>query len=469
MRFSLKVFFSTLLITTILFSAGSYCIISNVFHTAMDRETRLAVEENQMLRLSFENAAARAPSPLTINAARRIMQSLEYDSGSVRYLRLLEPGSSALYSSAGFPGELPQPGIPETDQRSWCLSNADGSWFILTICQVSVGDQFFGLESVRDITYLFQQRAGHFSLYRWLMVAILLIISAVMYILSQLLTAPIRSLSNTTRRFSAGDYSLRAKVSSQDEIGSLTDDFNTMADRLEQKILDLEDAAQRQEEFIASFAHELKTPLTAVIGYADMLRSQNLSPEERFHCADYIYREGHRLESLSFKLLELIVLKRQEFSFRPESVEVLALQLRDGLSQIFSADGIQLEIHCTPAVICCEPDLLKTALLNLCDNARKASPPNSVIILCGTISDQWYSFTVIDHGIGMTPEQLSNATQPFYMADKSRSRAQNGAGLGLSLCAAVAELHGDTLTLQSTVNQGTSVTLRVPLGGEQPE
>lgn len=465
MKFSLKVFFSTLLVTTIVFSVGGYLIISRVFDTALEREMRLASEESQILRLSFQNMAAGSPTPLTLNTSRRLAQALESNGNNSRFLRLSDLDGTTLYTSIGFPGSFSPLSSSSGEQQVWQIRNQDGGWYIQTACQVTANERTFHLESIRDITYLFQQRGEHFSLYRWLVLAGLVVISAAVYLLSHVLTAPIRRLSGTTREFAAGNYSLRAKVITRDEIGALTEDFNSMADSLEQKISALEEASRRQEQFIASFAHELKTPLTAIIGYADMLRSQDLSAEHRFQCADYIYHEGHRLESLSFKLLELIVVKREHIPFRPSSVDKLVCRLEKGLSPVFLRTGVHLQVSCPGSPLFCEPDLLLTALLNLCDNARKASSAGDTVYLSGSISEQWYSFTVVDQGIGMTEEQLANATQPFFMADKSRSRAQNGAGLGLSLCAAVAELHGGTLHLHSVPEQGTTVTLTIPTGG----
>ncbi len=93
---------------------------------------------------------------------------------------------------------------------------------------------------------------------------------------------PLRRLSRTTRRIAQGNLKVRANVDSRDELGALAADFNNMADHLEEQFQELNDMARRQEEFIGSFAHELKTPLTSMIGYADMLRSQEMSQEERF-------------------------------------------------------------------------------------------------------------------------------------------------------------------------------------------
>ena len=117
-----------------------------------------------------------------------------------------------------------------------------------------------------------------------------------------------------------GEYSYRAEQISNDEMGQLTADFNHMAEALEQNIQNLENEVRAREDFIAAFSHELKTPLTAIIGYADMLRSRKLDEEKHFLCANYIYTEGKRLETMALKLLDIIVTRRKEIDRKTTNV-----------------------------------------------------------------------------------------------------------------------------------------------------
>ena len=95
-----------------------------------------------------------------------------------------------------------------------------------------------------------------------------------------------------TRQFATGQYHTRVNIRSKDEIGTLASDFNWMANAMNTQMVQLQNEVQRQEEFTAAFAHELKTPLTSIIGYADTIRQMELTPEETDMCADYIYRQG---------------------------------------------------------------------------------------------------------------------------------------------------------------------------------
>ncbi|MEG1315801.1 MAG: HAMP domain-containing sensor histidine kinase [Oscillospiraceae bacterium] len=235
--------------------------------------------------------------------------------------------------------------------------------------------------------------------------------------------------------------------------------------RLQGELAELEELASRREDFIASFAHELKTPLTAIIGYADMLRSKDMAPKQRFTAAGYIFSEGKRLEALSLKLMDIMVVGKQEFQTRRYETGLLIREVAAVTVPSLSDGGITLDIRWEKGEIEIEPDLFKTLLINLVDNARKASKHGQNVELFGKNEEGGYAFYIRDFGRGMKPEEISKITEPFYMVDKSRSRAQNGAGLGLALCKRIAELHGTQLQYMSEPDKGTTVRVFLP-GGE---
>ena len=237
------------------------------------------------------------------------------------------------------------------------------------------------------------------------------------------------------------------------------------AEELEGEVKLLEEAAERREEFIASFAHELKTPLTAIIGYADMLRSREMSPKNRFTAAGSIFSEGKRLEALSLKLMEIIVSGKQGIERRKFDAPYFIREVAAVTVPSLASDGMTLDMRWEQGEVEIEPDLFKTLMINLIDNARKASRKGQTIELFGKREEDGYAFYVRDHGRGMKKEDLSRITEPFYMIDKSRSRAQNGAGLGLALCQRIAELHGTTLEYESEPGEGTTVRVFLKGGG----
>ena len=273
------------------------------------------------------------------------------------------------------------------------------------------------------------------------------------------LLRPLRRLSRATRRIAGGNLSVRARMESKDEIGDLAADFNHMADNLEQQFQELEDAARRQEDFIGSFAHELKTPLTSMIGYADMLRTTQVTQEEQFQAANYIFKEGKRLESLSFKLLDLMVVKNQELELKPVKIRWLAEDIKGMLTPSLKKLGIGLKVIVEDATLMLEPDLMKTVLLNLLDNGRKAIEGEGTLYLLGRREEEGFAIYVRDTGKGIPKEELSRITEAFYMVDKSRARQQGGAGLGLSICQEIVKRHGGIMTFKSIQGKGTMVRI----------
>ena len=278
-------------------------------------------------------------------------------------------------------------------------------------------------------------------------------------ILSALLTGPLKRMSKAARRMAEGCYEERLPRGGRDEIGVLAESFNQMAAAVEGKIGELSQAAQEKEDFVANFAHELKTPLTSIIGYADTIYQKELSREENRRASWHIWNEGMRLEALSLKLMELTVLHRQEFPLQELPGEELLADVAESLSPIFQDKGIEFHLRTEQAYVMADFDLLKTLLINLVDNSIKAGAGR--IELGGRkeeIRQKGYLVWVEDDGCGMEEEALSRITEAFYMVDKARSRKQHGAGLGLALGERIAAIHGSRLQFESRKGHGTRVS-----------
>ena len=281
---------------------------------------------------------------------------------------------------------------------------------------------------------------------------------ALLGLLSAFLTGPLKRMSGAARRMALGDYEERLAVSGRDEIGELAESFNQMAEAVEEKVEALSRAAREKEDFVANFAHEMKTPMTSIIGYADMLYQKELPRKEVREASWYIWNEGMRLEALSLKLMDLTVLGRQDFPLQEMAADELLENVAAGLEPFFSEKGTAFELSAEPAYIRVEYDLLKTLLINLMDNSVKAGC--SRLELSGrVVSEGEYRICVKDDGCGMEEDELSRITEAFYMVDKARSRKQHGAGLGLALADRIARLHGSRLEFWSRRGTGTEVSL----------
>lgn len=279
----------------------------------------------------------------------------------------------------------------------------------------------------------------------------------VLYLLLRRTMKPLGSLSDSAKQIAAGAYEERAAVSGNDEVGLLAQDFNLMANAVQEKINALAESEQRKTMFMADFSHELKTPLTAISGYAQTLRTVKLSEEDKEEALGYIYSESKRLDRLAKKMMRLMQLDRTE------SLQMLPVDNQKLLNAVLATcqpaarkKGITLQIEDCGGTVQGDLDLLHDALCNLTDNAVKASKQGQTVRL----SAEQDLLTVTDEGCGIPQEEIKNLTEPFYMVGKSRSRQSGSAGLGLSLVKQIMQLHGANLEIESTLGKGTQTHLR---------
>lgn len=321
------------------------------------------------------------------------------------------------------------------------------------------------LVTAYDLTGLYRDRDAALTRFLLLEAAVLAAAAAVTALLAARLTRPLAVLTDAGQQIAAGDYARRTALHTGDEIETLSASFDKMADAVQEKIADLEADVQKREDFVGAFTHELKTPMTSILGFADILRSGEVSPATRRTAADYIYHESKRLEALSGNLLALMGLEQQ-----PPQLEAVPLgRVLQSLRRALPQGSPVPTLPRSDAVVLAQPELLCDMLYNLIQNARKATPADGKVEVLLDETPTRLTIRVQDTGCGIPPQELARITEPFYMVDKSRAREQAGSGMGLALCARIAALHGTTLQFASVPSQGTTVSFCLQKAGSQPE
>lgn len=321
------------------------------------------------------------------------------------------------------------------------------------------------LVTAYDLTGLYRDRDAALTRFLLLEAAVLAAAAAVTALLAARLTRPLAVLTDAGQQIAAGDYARRTALHTGDEIETLSASFDKMADAVQEKIADLEADVQKREDFVGAFTHELKTPMTSILGFADILRSGEVSPATRRTAADYIYHESKRLEALSGNLLALMGLEQQ-----PPQLEAVPLgRVLQSLRRALPQGSPVPTLPRSDAVVLAQPELLCDMLYNLIQNARKATPAGGKVEVLLDETPTRLTIRVQDTGCGIPPQELARITEPFYMVDKSRAREQGGSGMGLALCARIAALHGTTLQFASVPSQGTTVSFCLQKAGSQPE
>lgn len=471
MKLVWKMFFTIMFVSATCLAVGSYLLLQSNMKALLKQEVQTAYDYGDIAYYSLANqlqtaqgeamdrlaeegegraarlVAAVAPG-MTINAMNQTIS-----------FAILEETGAVVYSA--FPNRLDKNILSQLndDRRGWVLQQEGERVYLQAVRPALLCDTLFYLETVREVTDIFSAQTRQYETLFHIMLGMLLFAGVTAFVMSKLMASRIVALSKITKEIAAGNLSRRGREGGGDEIGQLSQNFNQMADDLEETIHHLREEASRRERFVGAVSHELKTPLTAIIGYSDMLARQEVTPERLHICADYIRREGKRLEALSMRLLDLIVLKNQKLRRTPVDISAFLAEVCALLAPQIAGREIVLTCRLEEAQIEMEPDLMKTALLNLLDNAQKAMDHGGEIHIIGTWCNADYILSIRDTGKGMEEQELSKIREAFYMVDRSRSRQQGGAGLGLAICDEILTLHGFGIHFESQPNWGTTVNL----------
>ena len=404
MKFFWKLFFSIILVTEFFVGVSGYVLIYSSFRNSVEQEVEAAYRENDMLCFSLNQGVANSVEMSSMS----LMWGIEQEDGEADYKEILTKALTIQTTE----GEIP-----------FCLTDSEGE----PIC----GSRKNGLDdglvkklNMQQRGYEIRKVEGRYMIH---------------------CARPVKLLNE--------DYYI-------ENYRDITEVFANQAGyaRTFSIIMGLLFLAGRQEMFVGNFDHELKTPLTSIIGYADMLRSKRMTEEQTVLLANQIFQEGKRLQVMSEKLMQLTVLKRQDFKMRRVSAKRFLTSVYDTVYPAMQADGIRFTAEIQDGKLTIEPDLMKTVCINLLDNARKAiDGAGGQVVLSGKRVKDGYEIGVRDNGCGIPEEELSKISEAFYMVDKARSRGRGGAGLGLAVCTAIMEIHHGQMSYESTPGVGTCV------------
>ncbi|MCL2856669.1 MAG: HAMP domain-containing histidine kinase [Oscillospiraceae bacterium] len=280
---------------------------------------------------------------------------------------------------------------------------------------------------------------------------------ALYFILSSIFK-PLSIVAKASRKIANGQFGERINVKGNNELAQVALDFNKMAGKVERQIIFLEEEAVSKQQFVDNFAHEIRTPLTSIYGYAEYLQKASLDEKETIESAGYIMDEANHMRKIANSLLELATLRNYQPVKSPISIPALFEDIGQTMEASLRKHNVRMVCQSDIDTIDGQEDLIRSLLLNLCCNALKACPPaGGNIRLEAKVLPNGTLISVIDDGCGIPKESLPEIAEPFYRVDKSRSREDGGIGLGLTLCNKIAEVHNAEMAVESTVGEGTSV------------
>ncbi|WP_299093796.1 HAMP domain-containing sensor histidine kinase [uncultured Metabacillus sp.] len=276
-------------------------------------------------------------------------------------------------------------------------------------------------------------------------------------LLSNLITSPIRSMIDTMKDIQkSGQFKrLNLKGKSKDELVEMGNTFNHMMDLLETNF-------EKQEQFVSNASHELKTPLTIIESYADLLKRRGKKQPDIFdESIDAIHSEAVRMRDMTEQLL---LLAKHQAQWKIELEKLNLHELAAESAKVFqNTYQRQIDIHVTEEIsVTTDRQKVKQLLFIFLDNARKYSD-EEIAVYVGKTSEKEAYIRIEDRGIGIPKQDLPKVFDRFYRVDKARSRKHGGSGLGLSVAKEIADAINIRIEMDSLEGRGTTVTLFLPL------
>lgn len=461
MKLALKQTIFITILVSVLLTFGSIVIVQRSFDNSLETAVNRSVEQQLMEHYALK-------SSLLTDQFNGIAYS---DNNVKRYVNRMLSGEQKLGTVGIFHGNgeviitnLPS-GISAVDMelllvpenKNYVIRKIDDNYYMFMSAPITL-EQNLILYMINgyNISYVFVEKQEQIQAHTVLNVCLVIVSGIAIAGLSFALTGPLQKLNKVSKEIASGDYGQRTQIKSNDEIGQLSNNFDRMATAVEQKVTELNEQVESRNRFIAAFSHEIKTPVTSIMGYADIMRKSPVEQEQQLQYANILYQESKRLEAMSQKMMMLLHVNDEQITLKPIPLESFIQKLWTSRKTSFA--DVELCIDIENTAILGEPDLLFSLISNLLDNAAKAEPKDHKIYLTGKLIGKQYQLQIKDNGSGISPEDYPHIQEIFYMADKSRTRAKGGSGVGLYLCNQIAKLHGGELLIESELQKGTCVS-----------
>ena len=382
-----KIFLLTLTLVIIVVNASSLALLSNNHSLAIEREQLNALTRHNYLDIELRNNIINTQLnerklSLTQEETLAVVTNVLAQQGSGIGIALFQEREPIISSNGGDTASTVDL-LSQPDFSSIIEDHGDQTLLYL-VSSVTLSGQTYQLVTRYDITATYVLFRADFNQVRFIGIISALIIAGMLLLLVRGLLRPLRNLSATTSLIARGDLEKRAKVKGHDEVAEVAQSLNTMADSIESNVTALEELAESRRVFISNLAHEMKTPLTSILGFADILRvKREVSDDERIEYANIIVSETKRLQELSGKLMELLSLGRLQLAPQYVDVSDFVDDLVKVLAPIVNSHSLELkvELPAEAVFIRIDEELMKSFVFNLVDNSIKASSPASTIRL----------------------------------------------------------------------------------------
>ncbi|GIP47709.1 vancomycin resistance histidine kinase VanS [Paenibacillus sp. J53TS2] len=292
------------------------------------------------------------------------------------------------------------------------------------------------------------------------------------YLLTRRYVAYFREISRGINQLAGGDFTNRVHVPSGDEFGEIARDINLASEKLQQAVERGDFAENSKEQLVLNLAHDLRTPLTSVIGYLDfILQGKDLTAEQMKHYTTIAYTKSQRLEKLIDELFEITRMNYGKLSIhrRPLDLSELLTQLTEEMYPVFEKNQLTARLETEPQLmISGDGDLLARVFENLLSNAVRYGKDGEYLDVRVALDGEEVVVRVTNYGDSIPPDELPHVFDMFFTGDRARTHQEGSTGLGLFIAKNIVEQHEGTISVQSDLIR-TEFEVRLPkLGSHEP-
>lgn len=362
--------------------------------------------------------------------------------------------TSVDYTIVGLVNEKDASFNAETEMETG-LDTTEGEEHLI-VGMIPANNDEYAIYLVKDLTPIYEESEVLLRNYYFTSGITILIGLLFIMVLVRKSTKHLQSLSEVANEIADGNYNKRVMIESKDEVAEVGNHMNSMAIKIEAVVQELKEQIERQKLFIGAISHEYKTPLTGMLLHMELLNSIELDAEARNRSLEHMTNQCHYLEDITRKLTQLIVIE-QNLSVSEVDIAEFISELEEQVKSMLAEKQISLQIECDVKTMTFDKVLMQIALMNLINNACKATEKEGKI----SLRIRSKCIQVEDFGIGIEEQELERIKEPFYVVDKARNKKISGTGIGLALVNEVVSLHAGTLSIQSQVDSGTTVTIHL--------
>ena len=435
MRFWQKTYIFTLALFLICLNVGILSLTFYTYQKNVEGTETTVIAEQYYVAQSFERDYEDMVKSNHSSSPSLLMQSFGAYYGKKGLYLAFERNGETVYSNFTNDYNIEKNALLHTD--------FDGERHILISSEICQGKyEMIFAKNVESLDTEFRM-----LMFSYTITAILvsLFLAICMYFILKKLSGPLEELRKTTEVIEAGDFSVTAVEKGNDEFTLLAKSFNAMLSTINSQMTALENEAERKQMLVDNLAHELRTPLTSIHGYAEYLEKANTTEERRLIAAKYIMSESERLQKISEILLDGAFIRENAIEMSEIDISIVISDVVEKLQLKANKAQIDVTYDIKAVMVTGNETLLSMLFYNLTENAIKACSVGGKVSIYHTENE----IVIEDNGKGMTEEQLLHITEPFYRTDKSRSRAEGGAGLGLALCKQIVHTHKADMHFES--------------------